>query len=114
MTRIASIATAAALALATLGQPAKAEPIDSLEKCYNAVISWCVKTFPDKDCSKASGLALCDKEFKAHVSGRPGDLRRPGTTTPPDRVDSIIGKILAHERMRQGAGGGRDGTPGRG
>ena len=108
MTRIAPIATAAALALATLTQQVRAEPIESLEECYNAVIAWCVKTFPEQDCSKASGLSACDTEFGEQAQSR------PGAHGHPDRVDSKIGRILARERMRTGAGGGRDGAPGRG
>lgn len=63
---------AAFLASATLcSAPAQAEPIGSLEECYNAVITWCTETFPDHadQCGQSSGLNDCDDEFGNAASG---------------------------------------------
>jgi hypothetical protein len=57
---------AAALAVGTLHTvPAKAEPVTTLEECYNAVITWCVETFPEHahQCGESSHLQECDDEF---------------------------------------------------
>lgn len=52
--------------------PVSAAPISSLEECYQAVITWCVETFPDHadQCGQSSGLDDCDEEFgNASASG---------------------------------------------
>ncbi len=64
--------TAAAIAAfgsATLAPTQAVAKIETLEECYNAVITWCNETYPEMDCSNASGLDDCDEEFGNHAGG---------------------------------------------
>ncbi len=85
MTRRFLFAAAALAAFgATTMAPTKAEAkIETLEECYNAVITWCNETFPDMDCSNASGLDECDEEFGNQSAGGAMDrLQAVGGSRP--------------------------------
>jgi hypothetical protein len=103
MSRILAAAVTA-LSLGTVAQPATAEPISSLEECYNTVISWCVETFPDHadECGSSSGLDACDEVFGDRAGARAVFQTRPG-----DPVARL--RVLASALPRPGGDDGDDG-----
>lgn len=88
MTRYFAIAATALSLTASATVPAAADPITSLEGCYQAVINWCNENFPEHDCSNASGLDDCDEEFGNHASV-PG-YDRTGPSMPGDTLNRLI------------------------
>lgn len=94
MTRIPALCAAALVAASTLAAPAKAGPISTLEECYQAVITWCVETFPEHadQCGQSSSLNDCDDEFgnaSAGLSVGRG-LYRAGPAVPPRTFARLI------------------------
>jgi hypothetical protein len=86
-----TFAAATALSLSTaLSAPATAEPISSLEECYNKVITWCVENFPEHadECGNASGLDACDEVFGAYSGAQAILHTRPGDPIARLRVIS--------------------------
>ncbi|MDJ0630707.1 MAG: hypothetical protein QNJ44_20795 [Rhodobacter sp.] len=95
MTRtfIFATATIAALGTTTLA-PTRAEAkIETLEQCYNAVITWCNETFPDMDCSNASGLDECDEVFGDKVGGGAMDRLQAAGGGQPGRATLKIAPV---------------------
>lgn len=84
-----TFAAAAALSLSTaISAPAAAEPISTLEECYNAVITWCVENFPEhaSECGSSSGLDACDEVFGDHSGAQAILQTRPGDPVARLRV----------------------------
>lgn len=88
MTRYFTIAATVISLTASNTAPAAADPITTLEGCYEAVISWCNETFPEHDCSNASGLNDCDEEFGNQAS-MPG-YDRTGPSMPNETLHRLI------------------------
>ncbi len=79
--------TAATLAVAlgvfsTTSHKAEAA-ITSLDECYDAVLTWCNETYPNMDCSNASGLDDCDEVFGDNSASL--DMDRYKVKTPSQR-----------------------------
>ena len=107
---LAILATAATLTTAAT-PPAAAGPINSLDECYNAVITWCNANFPEMDCSNASGLDDCDEEFGNQTSG----LDRLHPQVPPRVMDRLI-RVVRFQADQEDSrddsrGGGTAGRP---
>ncbi len=66
---VKALAVTASLSTATFAPIQAHAAISSLEECYTAVINWCNETFPNHDCSNASGLDDCDEEFGDTAGG---------------------------------------------
>ena len=62
-TLIKTLAVTTALTTATIAPMQAHAAIESLADCYQAVLTWCNETYPDADCSNASGLDDCDEVF---------------------------------------------------
>ncbi|MGI3184736.1 hypothetical protein [Nioella aestuarii] len=109
MTRYFAIAAAALSLTASTTAPASADPITSLEGCYEAVINWCNENFPEHDCSNSSGLDDCDEEF-GNLAGTPG-FDRPGPSMPGETLQRLIvaGRAVMILNPDGREGEGRDG-----
>lgn len=98
MTRFFALTAAALVAITSQTTPARAdaEPISSLEQCYQTVINWCTETFPDHadQCGTSSGLDDCDEEF-GNTAAAPG-INRIGPAVPPRTFARLMGRAQRH------------------
>jgi len=96
MTRFFALTAAALVAVSTQVAPAKADPVTSLEQCYQAVITWCTETFPDHadQCGSSSGLDDCDEEF-GNTAAAPG-INRFGPAIPPRTFARLVSGAQRH------------------
>ncbi|MDG4647365.1 hypothetical protein P6F26_02825 [Roseibacterium sp. SDUM158017] len=102
--------TAFALSLGSaVSAPAAAEPMSSLEECYNTVITWCTETFPEhaSECGSSSGLDACDEVF-----GDRADARAVLLVTPGDPVARLRVLTSARPAPSQGDDDGDRGGDG--
>lgn len=68
-TLVKAFAVTTAMTTSTIAPIQAHAAIETLGECYQAVINWCNETFPDADCSQASGLDDCDEVFGNAVGG---------------------------------------------
>lgn len=114
-TRTLTATLALAMAISGLSAaPVSAGPITTLGECYTAVLNWCEKEFPGRDCSQSSGLDECDEVFgTAANAGKRFKLHLPGT---PRRSLAVIvpgaSKLRVHGGSSDGgwAGGASGGS----
>ena len=85
MKRLAQIAALTFGAFAAV--QAAADPIESLEECYNTVITWCEETFPDQagQCGNISALSECDEVFGT-ANANPGAVFEAEENSPIARL----------------------------